>query len=84
MGNYPDTKRKLEDSSLCEKQQEDSVVELPKKYEYFVRVYFAINIVYLLFMCQFWMKDSSSKVWKIFFYFKGPNRPTTIMLHCVR
>jgi hypothetical protein len=31
MGNYQDTKRKLEDSSLEEKPEE-SVVELPKKY----------------------------------------------------
>ena len=30
MGNYPDTKRKLEESTLDEKQEE-SVVELPKK-----------------------------------------------------
>lgn len=30
MGNYPDTKRKLEDSNEDE-QQEESVVELPKK-----------------------------------------------------
>ncbi len=36
MGNYPDTKRKLDDSSLDEKQLEESVVELPKKYVYYV------------------------------------------------
>jgi hypothetical protein len=44
MGNYPDTKRKHEDSTL-EEIQEQSVVELPKKYVHFVRFMLSIFVV---------------------------------------
>ena len=38
MGNYPDTKRKHEDS-VVEDKSEESVVELPKKYVHFTMDY---------------------------------------------